>query len=369
MDRRNFLKYTLGTSVLTSINVFAKTNSKNNPNFLFVLLRGGADGLSILVPYNDNNYYEQRPRIAIPKEKCVTINDTFGLNPTLNNYVDWYKNNQLVFIPAAGQINNSRSHFQAQDVLEFGVNNITTYKSGFLGRMQEILGVSKSISFTEDMSPILTNEKLTIPNVSINQLRGVFNFKTNIVNYSGELNNIYSNVEKNIKIIEDIKGTNGKLSNVGKFMKEGNYNIGFVDFNDWDTHSEQGALDGRLNFLLANLNKELKEFEIAVGDEYWKNTIVVVMSEFGRKFKQNGNGSDHGHGNLMTILGGMISKSNIVGDWLDLKEKNLHQNRDLPVFYEYRDILGELFIKMYGLNNSEINYIFPNVNPTKFNLI
>jgi uncharacterized protein (DUF1501 family) len=114
MDRRNFLKYTLGTSVLTSINVFAKTNSKNNPNLLFVLLRGGADGLSMLVPYSDSNYYEQRPRIAIPKEKCISINNTFGLNPSLSNYVNWYKNNQAVFIPAAGQINNSRSHFQAQ---------------------------------------------------------------------------------------------------------------------------------------------------------------------------------------------------------------------------------------------------------------
>lgn len=372
MKRRNFIKYGIITTILNSKNIFAQTKSKNQPNLLFILLRGGADGLSMLVPYNDQYYYEERPTIAIKKENCLEINNDFGINSSLTNYFDWYKNNEAIFIPAAGQLNNSRSHFQAQDVLEFGVNNMTNYKSGFLGRLQEILGVTSSISFTENMSPIFTSEKITIPNVSVNQLKGIFNFNSNLFNYNGNLKNIYLNVEKNIKIIDGLnKNTNNysKLSGVGKFMKDGNYNLGFIDFNDWDTHADQGSKNGKLNYLLNNLNEELGIYKSTVGESYWSNTLVVVMSEFGRKLKQNGNGSDHGHGNLMSLFGGVINKSKILGDWLELKESNLHQNRDIPVYYQYRDILAEVFIKLYGLNKQEIDYVFPENNPTSFNII
>lgn len=374
MDRRKFINFGIGALISPfSNNLFAQTLSKNQPNLLFVLLKGGADGLSMLVPYNDSNYYEARPTISIQKNKCLSLGSTFGLNPALNNYANWYKGNQAIFIPAAGQLNNSRSHFQAQDVLQFGVNNVTAYHSGFLARLQEVLGTIKAISFTENLTPIMTSEKLTIPTVATPHLQGVFNFKNQNIQYSGKLNDIYSSVQKNMTLIKQIEESTKnfpyRLSSVAAFMKTSQCNIGFVEFTDWDTHGDQGSLDGALFKLLKNFNEELGSFRKSFGEDYWKNTLVVVMSEFGRTLKQNGNGSDHGHGNLMSLFGGLITQSKIAGDWLSLKEANLHEKRDLKVIYQYRDILSEIFVKMYGLNKNQIEYIFPESNPTKFNLI
>lgn len=375
MQRRDFVKFGLGSLLLPASNtLFAKTASSNQPNLLFVFLRGGADGLSMLVPYNDPNYYEARSVISIPKEKCFTINSTFGLNPALSNYMQWYKDNQAVFIPCAGQINNSRSHFQAQDVLEFGINNATTYESGFLARLQEVLGVGKTMSFTENITPIMTSEKITVPNIAVPHLKGMFNFKHQAdISYNGNLNDVYANVQKNMAIIDKISESNVqdsyKLSSVAQFMKAGGYNIGFVDFDEWDTHGDQGSLDGKLSYLLNNLNGELGAFRKEFGEKNWKNTLVVVMSEFGRTLKQNGDGSDHGHGNLMSLFGGLITQSKIAGDWFVLKEKNLHENRDLRVMHEYRDILAEAFIKMYGLNKKQIDYVFQESKPTNLNIV
>jgi uncharacterized protein (DUF1501 family) len=373
MERRDFIKFGLGSMLLAESNaLFAKTASSNQPNLLFVFLRGGADGLSMLVPYKDSNYYEARPTIAIPKNKCLTVNTTFGLNPALSVYDNWYKKNQAVFVPLAGQLNNSRSHFQAQDVLEYGINDNVTYNSGFLARLQEVLGGSKTMSFTENITPIMSSSKVVIPTIAIPHLKGVFNFNSSRdFEYSGKLKDVYQTVENNLDLIKKLPNGDDqyKLSYVAEFMKTGGYNIGFVDFNDWDTHGEQGSLDGKLFNLLANLNGELDAFRKSFGEEKWKNTLVVVMSEFGRTVKQNGNGSDHGHGNLMSLFGGLITKSQVAGEWFDLKEKNLHQDRELKVMHQYRDVLAEAFIKMYGLSASQLNYVFPGCKPTTFKII
>lgn len=114
-------------------------------------------------------------------------------------------------------------------------------------------------------------------------------------------------------------------------MKKGGYNIGFVDFGDWDTHSDQGSLNGKLFGLLNNLDQELVSFRKSFGEENWNNTIVVIMSEFSRTFKENGNGSDHGHGNLMSLFGGLVNKSQIV-DWLSLKKK-IYMKKEIYLFF------------------------------------
>ena len=372
MNRRNFLKTTIITSALLSFNksIFAQIPN-NHPYLLVVMLRGAADGLSMLVPYNDEYYYDARKLVAIPKEKCFQINETFGLNPALEKSIyQFYKNNQAVLIPACGQNNNSRSHFQAQDVMEYGMD-LTYYQSGFIGRLQEILKNDKAISFTENITAITKSKDLSINNITSKHLSGQFEFGEDNYKYS-EFKDIYSNVEKNIKFINDMKkidfDRSTKLGQVAQFMKMSNYKIGFVDFGDWDTHSSQGSLNGNMFNLLSNLDKELFSFKENLGD-LWNNTLVVVMSEFGRTLKENGNGTDHGHGNLVSLMGGLITKSQIAGDWLTLKKENLHEQRDLPVFYDYRSVLSEVMAKMYDLNKKQIDYIFPNVNPTNFNIV
>ncbi len=370
MNKREFLKYCGGLALVSNLGVsFAKENN-NDINLLVVFLRGGADGLSMLVPYSDNYYYESRPNIAIKKEDCFVVNETFGINKKLSFFNDLHKSNQLAIIPAAGQLNNSRSHFQAQDVMEYGMNGVINYKSGFLARLIELNSKKNGISFTENLPPIFKHETLVFPTLATPHLNGHFNFNGKIEVQDLKIQETYNKVIDNIEIIkkfnENNKNNNSKLYNAAKFMLAGNYNVAFADFDDWDTHAMQNS---RMNNLLDNLNLELKSFKDAIGQEKWNKTLVVVMSEFGRVVKQNGTGTDHGHGNLLMLMGGVINKSKIHGDWLKLSAENLHEKRELPVLYENRNILAEVFGKTYGLNKEQIKKLFPDCRPTNFNIL
>lgn len=263
--------------------------------------------------------------------------------------------------------------FQAQDVMEFGVNDVTKYESGFLARLTELNKESKPISFTENLPHILRHKDIIVPTLAQPHLNGKFSLrKSNNFKFNDMLlEDTYKKVNENIEIIEEFKKKNlnsnfknTKLFNVAKFMSESKYNIAFADFDDWDTHANQIT---RMNNLMTNLNNEIIGFK--EGIENWDKTVVVMFSEFGRVLKQNGSGTDHGHGNLMTIFGGLLNKSNVYGDWIELKEKNLHQKRDLPVMYEYRDVLSVIFQKIYGLNNSQIEHVFPKHKKVNLNIL
>ena len=358
--------------------LFGKVNyslaNNSETNLLVVFLRGGADGLNILVPYKDEYYYELRPDVAIQEKNYIPINSDFAINKNFkDSFLNWYKQDNLVFIPASGQRNNSRSHFLAQDIMEYGVSSNGLGDSGFLARLMEILQNNKAISYTGDLSPICRSDKIVIPNINMDLFTGS-NKKNEEYNntYNDEIKSFYNKLIESNKEINAIKTPyetkDTKLSKVAYVMKNTNYNVGFVDFENWDTHSQEGGENGRFNQLTQNLNKELNDFKEGMGSK-WKNTLVVIVSEFGRTVKQNANGTEHGHGNLMTLTGGLISKSKVAGDWLSLKKENLHEARDIPVLYEYRDVLGEVFTKMYGLNNEQLNYVFPSCKKTSLNLI
>lgn len=241
-------------------------------------------------------------------------------------------------------------------------------ESGFLARLTETINV-KTILFTENISEIIKSNKIEITNITEHHIDGYYNYAGN---YKSDLSSILSGVESNFDLLKKIQNTNfnkeNKFSKIAQFMKMTDYNTAFLDFGDWDTHSSQGSLNGKMNELLVDLNKNINGFKETMGSE-WDNTVIVLMSEFGRTLKSNGDGTDHGHGNLMTVLGGMVTKSKIAGDWLSLNIDNLHEKRDLPVFYDYRSILSELFIKMYGFNKSQLDYIFPGVKPSSFAII
>lgn len=371
MNKRDFLKFStlmLFNGCLTNT-VLAKNNT--DVNLITILLRGGADGLDMLVPYSDNNYYEKRPNISIEKEQCFILNSDFGLNKKLSFLNELYKSNNVLFFPASGQIHNSRSHFLAQDVLEYGVNNVINYESGFLSRLIEKTS-SKGVSFTENITPIMKHERLVVPTLPKGIMTGYFNYKGSPVIKDPEISKVYLEVEKNIRISNEIKkqlnnnDSEKKLSNAFLAMKMGGYNISFVDFDDWDTHANQ---KGRMNNLLTNLDNEIKNLKKSMTEKDWEKTAIIITTEFGRVIKENGSGSDHGHGSLLIITGGVIHKSKILGDWIILKENNLHESRDLPVIYETRNILSEIIGNLFGLNNQDLEYIFPKSRKTNFKII
>jgi uncharacterized protein (DUF1501 family) len=147
---------------------------------------------------------------------------------------------------------------------------------------------------------------------------------------------------------------------IAKLMKD-NYNLCFVDVGGWDTHVGQGAATGYLANRFDELGRGLAALPQEMG-AVWKNTTVVVMSEFGRTFRQNGNrGTDHGHGSVMWVMGGSVRGGRIAGEQALIKQSTLLENRDVPVLNEYRSVLGGLFRRQFDLNAFELNQVFAGV--------
>ena len=146
-------------------------------------------------------------------------------------------------------------------------------------------------------------------------------------------------------------------------LMNGKFNIGFIDVGGWDTHVNQGNAQGQLATLLTSLGQGLAGFAEQMGPA-WNRTVVVVLSEFGRTFRENGTrGTDHGHGSVHWVLGGAVQGGRFLGEQVALTPQTLNQNRDFPVLTEYRNMLGGIFKRMYSLDTTRIARVFPNTVP------
>ena len=147
------------------------------------------------------------------------------------------------------------------------------------------------------------------------------------------------------------------------------FNIGFIDVGGWDTHVNQGNAQGQLANLLTSLGQGLAGFADQMGPA-WNQTVVYVLSEFGRTFRENGtHGTDHGHGSVHWVLGGAVQGGRLVGEQVAVTPATLNQNRDFPVLTEYRGLLGGLFKQMYGLDSTRLARVFPRAVPVPLGLV
>jgi uncharacterized protein (DUF1501 family) len=141
------------------------------------------------------------------------------------------------------------------------------------------------------------------------------------------------------------------------------YNLAFLDVGGWDTHVNQGNADGQLAYKIADLGKGLASFARASGPD-WDRTTVIVVSEFGRTFRENGDkGTDHGHGSVYWVMGGGVRGKRMLGPQVRIAQDTLFQNRDLPVLTDYRAMIGGIVRPLYGLNGAALDSIFPGVTP------
>ena len=145
--------------------------------------------------------------------------------------------------------------------------------------------------------------------------------------------------------------------------------LGFIDVGGWDTHVGEGGATGQLATKLGELGKGLALFADEMGAQ-WNNTVVVVVSEFGRTFRENGNrGTDHGHGSAYWVLGGGVKGGRIAGEQVAVNASTLFQNRDWPVLNEYRALFGGLLRRMYGLNDAQLATVFPAASARDIGLV
>jgi uncharacterized protein (DUF1501 family) len=394
MDRRQTLK------TLTALPFMAYSGQllavpSGNTKFLLVFLRGGYDAANLLIPISSSFYYESRPNIAIAKpgvdaHAALAIDSNWGLHPALQeNIYPLFQNQQVAFIPFAGTEDLSRSHFETQDSIELGqLNNASrNYQSGFLNRLATVLSGNKPISFTDQL-PLIFRGDTEIPNMALRQLDkpGLDPRQTKIIASMYQDSALAKPVLEGFDVKEEIlkemtaqmdtasrnavtaKGFELEARRIATLMKD-KYSIGFVDIGGWDTHIGEGGGSGYLANRFDELGRGLAAFHEEIGSR-WQDTVVVVISEFGRTFRENGNkGTDHGHGTVYWVLGGKVKGGRVMGEQIAVSQSNLFENRDFPVLNNYRAILGGLLGRLFDLSPMQIASVFPDEKPVDIGLV
>lgn len=384
MDRRRLLK--LGAALpamATCGRLFAVPRAP--AKLLVVFLRGGYDAASFLVPVSSPYYYEVRPNIAIagPGDDlacALPLDGDWGMHPSLRDSIHpLFLQGQATFVPFAGTDDLTRSHFETQDSIELGqpLDGARNFKSGFLNRLTAELAGPLPIAFTDQL-PIVFRGDQDVPNMAMRSL-GKSQLDSR---QSAMIAAMYKDTSLAVPVAEGFglrdevmqafapemeaasrgaittRGFELEARRIATLLKD-RFDIGFVDVGGWDTHVGQGAATGLLANRLDELGRGLAAIAREMGSR-WSSTVVVVISEFGRTFRENGNrGTDHGHGSVYWVLGGGVRGGRVAGDQVRLAPPTLFQDRDYPVLNEYRAIFAGLLSRMYGLDAARLARVFP----------
>jgi uncharacterized protein (DUF1501 family) len=394
----------VGTSAIPSFltrSVIAEmtTAAANKKKLVVLFQRGAADGLNIVVPYQEKNYYAMRPSIAIQKNQVLDLDGFFGLHPSMASFKPLYDQGQLAIIHAAGSPDMSRSHFDAQDYMESGTPGVKVTEDGWLNRAlrEEVLSgkpsAFRAVALGTQVPRTLQGK---VPAIAVNNLadfsvggRGpqtspISNAFQAMYDESSDAV-LHGTGQETFEAVKMLKAADpskyqpaagvdypktpfgNSLKQVAQLMKA---NLGleaaFSDIGGWDTHQNQGNANGQLANRLKEFSDTIAAFWKDMGDDA-ENITLVTMSEFGRTARQNGTGgTDHGHANVMFVLGGQVKGGKVYGKWPGLANEQLNEGRDLTVTTDFRRVLGEAAYKTLGSKNLEVVFPGSQVNPGQF---
>jgi uncharacterized protein (DUF1501 family) len=360
------------------------------PRLLVVFLRGAYDAANIVVPISSEFYYRSRPTLAIPRTAVLPLTNDWGLHPALAEsiYPLWQKH-EIAFVPFAGTDDTSRSHFETQDTIELGqpTGGSRDYGSGFMNRIAQTVSGATPIAFTTQL-PLCLRGGAAIPNIALTNTGkpGVSGKNADLIQsmYAGQTlapavsegfkvqNEVYQVISAEMQAANrnavSPKGFELAAQRIGLLMAD-KFNLGFVDVGGWDTHVNQGGVNGYLAGRIGELGRGLAALATQLGAQ-WANTIVIVVSEFGRTFRENGDrGTDHGHGSVYWVMGGAIRGGRIAGRSTAVTRATLFQDRDYPVLNDYRALIGGLLQKGYALTAEQLAQIFPTAQPADLALL
>ena len=401
MQRRRLMKALAAAPLTGMAGQLLAAPAARGSKLLVVFLRGGYDSANLLVPYASPFYYEARPRIAVARpgeiQGALPLDAGWGLHPALAaSVMPLYAKGQAAFLPFAGTDDLSRSHFETQDSIELGqaLDRGRDYRSGFLNRLAGVLNgqaPAEAIAFTDQL-PISLRGDIRAANMALGTVgrQAIDERQSKVIQAMYRDTALGSTVTEGFAVRDEVqravkaemdaasrnamtaKGFELVARRMARLMRE-RFDIGFVDVGGWDTHVGQGAGTGYLATRLEELGRGVAGFAEGMGDDQWRNTVVVVLSEFGRTFRENGNGgTDHGHGTVYWLLGGGLSAQaggRVIGEQAEVSQPALFQNRDWPVLNEYRAVFGGLFARMYGLSPAQLDRVFAGVAPRDLRLV
>jgi uncharacterized protein (DUF1501 family) len=408
MNRRFFLKS--GSIALASVGAGLSTPSflervviGQNRNrhaggrrktLIAIFQRGAVDGLNMVVPHGESNYYSLRPSIAIPKPKSdnadavLDLDGFFGLHPSMRSLLPFWQSQQLAIVHASGSPDNTRSHFDAQDYMESATPGVKSTPAGWLNRYLQSRksresSVFQAVSMTQTMPRVLQGpaQALAISNLNEFAIRA----GRSSASVQGGFEAIYEQTvtdalvgtgKDTFEAVNYLKQVNpskhkpdngaiyprspfgNSLLQIGQLIKaEVGLEVAFTDLGGWDTHVNQGNSRGQLAGRLQDFALGLSALATDLGQRM-DDVVILTMSEFGRTVRENGNrGTDHGHANAMLLIGGGIRGGKVYGDWPGLKNEQLYEGRDLALTTDFRDVFGEVAKRHLGA--TDLSAIFP----------
>jgi len=373
-----------------------------NKRLVVIFQRGAADGLNIVIPYSEAQYYAMRPSINIPRKAVLDLDGHFGLHPSLAPIQPLWQQGHLAIVHAAGSPDTTRSHFDAQDFMETGTPGVKITEDGWLNRSLHNMPMNmqvpaqnsafRAIALGPSLPRILSGSEPAVAMNNINDFSvGGRNPKSAAATafeamYDHSSDSVlHGTGEETFDAVKMLKAADpGKytpapganyprgrfgdsLRQLAQLIKANlGVQVAFADIGGWDHHVNEGSTEGQLANVLGDFSGALAAFWIDLGD-LGEDTVVVTMSEFGRTARENGNrGTDHGHANVMFILGGPVKGGKVYGRWPGLDQSQLYEDRDLALTSDFRQVIGEAVARHMG--NKNLANVFPGFDnqPGKF---
>jgi len=397
ITRRVFLRNSalavVGTAAIPSFltrAAFGATDpGTRNKRLVIIFQRGAADGLNIVVPHGERSYYAMRPSINIPQKDVIDLDGFFGLHPSMSSFKPIWDQGHMAIVHAAGSPDTTRSHFDAQDFMESGTPGIKSTEDGWLNRSLHSLpaptdkSAFRAIAMGPSLPRILSGSE---PAVAINNINdfgvGGRNPNSPVANtfeamYSQSVDSVlHGTGQETFEAVKMLKaadptkytpapGANyprgrfgNSLQQLAQLIKANlGVQVAFADIGGWDHHVNEGSTQGQLANVLGDFSQSLAAFWTDLGD-LGEDTVVVTMSEFGRTARENGNrGTDHGHANVMFVMGGPVKGGKVYGRWPGMDQSQLYEGRDLAVTTDFRRVLGESVSQHLG--NKNLETVFP----------
>ena len=358
-----------------------------------IFQRGAVDGLNMVVPFGDSNYYNARPSIAIPKpdggaESAINLDGFFGLHPAMASFKPLWDSQRLAIVHASGSPDTSRSHFDAQDYMESATPGVKSTPDGWLNRYLQSKKDPEDSSFravaiTREMPRALMGRA---PSVAMANLSD-FSIRAgkSSANLQSGFEALYAQHNKDVlaatgretfEAVNSLKRVNpsqykpengavyptnpygNSLRQIAQLIKSDiGLEVAFTDMPDWDTHVNQGNSRGRLANLLQQFSSGIAALYQDLGQRM-DDVVILTMSEFGRTVRENGGrGTDHGHANAMFVMGNSVHGGKVYGQWPGLKNDQLFEGRDLALTTDFRDVFGEVAAR--HLRTNDLKLVFP----------
>jgi uncharacterized protein (DUF1501 family) len=377
MNRRDFIRGMcyggIATFALPTVR-FAQLPGRGK--LVFVLLRGGFDGLHALVPIDDPDYGRLRGRMAYTPSDITRIGDGFGLAPGLSALESFWNDQQLVALHAMAIPYRTRSHFDGQAILETGLAQPDGASDGWLNRLLQVMdgersGIAIAAGMPRSLDGVYPVTSWSPAKLGVVEDDYVERLAL-LYRADAELHGRFEAALQMKDIVPDMaEGMGGRgrrgggrvapiMTAAAKILQEpGGPNVAALEFSGWDTHANQGMKGGQLDRLLGQLSEGLMTFREEMGPA-WADTTVVVMTEFGRTARPNGTeGTDHGTAGAGFVLGPNIRRSAVVSDWPGLADRSLYERRDLRPTLDTRSVLKGVVAGVFDLTAGQADRIFP----------